>query len=85
MARAEVVYFDHEGSDCKDRYHRRCAITKLECDGQCMGAYRNFCGCGCGGINHGKAWGTQLGQSEQLDSALDKWRTLDRQRQRTCL
>ena len=24
MARAEVAYFDHEGSDCKDRYHRRC-------------------------------------------------------------
>ena len=24
MARGEVVYFDHEGSDCKDRYHRRC-------------------------------------------------------------
>ena len=25
MARGEVVYFDHEGSECKDRYHRRCA------------------------------------------------------------
>ena len=24
MARGEVVYFDHEGCDCKDRYHRRC-------------------------------------------------------------
>lgn len=24
MARGEVVYFDHDGSDCKDRYHRRC-------------------------------------------------------------
>ncbi|MGH3303458.1 MAG: site-specific integrase [Streptosporangiaceae bacterium] len=25
MARGEVVYFDHGGSECKDRYHRRCA------------------------------------------------------------
>jgi len=25
MASGEVVYFDHEGSDCRDRYHRRCA------------------------------------------------------------
>jgi hypothetical protein len=23
--RGEVVYFDHEGSECKDRYHRRCS------------------------------------------------------------
>jgi hypothetical protein len=52
--------------------------TKLVCDGQCMSAFRNFCGCGCGGANHGKTWGTLLGQSEQLDSALDKWRTARR-------
>ena len=25
MAKGEVVYFDHDGSECKDRYHRRCA------------------------------------------------------------
>lgn len=25
MPRGEVVYFDHEGADCKDRYHRRCS------------------------------------------------------------
>lgn len=24
MANGEVIYFDHEGSDCKDKYHRRC-------------------------------------------------------------
>jgi hypothetical protein len=24
VARGEVVYFDHDGSACKDRYHRRC-------------------------------------------------------------
>jgi integrase len=24
VARGQVVYFDHEGSDCRDRYHRRC-------------------------------------------------------------
>jgi len=24
MPKGEVVYFDHEGTDCKDRYHRRC-------------------------------------------------------------
>ena len=39
MARGEVVYFDHEGSDCKDRYHRRCtghwrAELNLGKDGQ---------------------------------------------------
>jgi hypothetical protein len=37
--RGEVVYFDHEGSDCKDRYHRRCtgrwrAKLNLGKDGQ---------------------------------------------------
>jgi integrase len=25
MASGEVIYFDHQGSDCKDRYHRRCS------------------------------------------------------------
>ena len=24
MARGQVVYFDHEGAECRDRYHRRC-------------------------------------------------------------
>jgi hypothetical protein len=24
VVRGEVIYFDHEGADCKDRYHRRC-------------------------------------------------------------
>jgi integrase len=24
MATSDVVYFDHEGNECKDRYHRRC-------------------------------------------------------------
>jgi hypothetical protein len=53
--------------------------TKLECDGSCMSASRNFCACGCGGANHGKRRGPLLGESEQLDSALDKWRTKRRQ------
>jgi hypothetical protein len=24
VARGQIVYFDHEGSDRRDRYHRRC-------------------------------------------------------------
>jgi len=43
MARSEVIYFDHEGSNCKGRYHRRntdrwrCEIN-LSKDAQTMSA-----------------------------------------------
>jgi hypothetical protein len=67
-----------EGGHLIDGELLQAVTTKLDCDGQCMFAFRNFCGCGCGGANHGKHWGTLLGQSEQLDSALDKWRTARR-------
>jgi len=49
-------------------------VTKLTCDGSCMSAFGKLCGCGCGGVNHGKAWGTELAHSEIFESALAKYR-----------
>jgi hypothetical protein len=54
---------------------RLAAVTReLVCDGACMSARRNFCACGCGGVNHGRHWALKLGTSEVIDAALDKYR-----------
>lgn len=54
---------------------RLAAVTStLVCDGSCMGAFGNMCVCGCGGINHGAAWGFPLGTRLIPDFLLDKYR-----------
>jgi hypothetical protein len=36
---------------------RLVAVTStFACDGSCESAIRNLCSCGCGGVNHGRAW-----------------------------
>jgi hypothetical protein len=49
-------------------------ITRLECEGACMGATTKSCDCGCGGYNHGRAWGTELANTQVFESALTKFR-----------
>src|SRR5260370_10858733 len=50
--------------------------TDLECDGACRSARRNFCSCGCGGINHGNTWtrGYLLDQREVVESEVERYR-----------
>jgi hypothetical protein len=63
--------------DCgrKIEGHRLAATTTtLLCDGSCMGAHGPMCDCGCGGVNHGAAWGFPLGSGLIPDSLLDKYR-----------
>ena len=47
--------------------------TRLTCDSSCMSARRAYCACGCGGINHGKSWGTTVTRQE-YESALNSYR-----------
>ena len=47
--------------------------TNITCDGACMSARRPSCECGCGGMNHGKSWGTTTTRKE-YESALLSYR-----------
>lgn len=38
--------------------------THVTCDGACMSARGPSCECGCGGMNHGKSWGTTATRQE---------------------
>lgn len=52
---------------------RLVAVTShVVCDGSCMGAIGPNCDCGCGGMNHGKSWGTSATR-EQYESAMAKY------------
>ena|SRR5215472_1411853 len=46
--------------------------TNVTCDGACMSARRPSCDCGCGGMNHGRSWGTTA-TSEEFESALARY------------
>ena len=54
------------------RAQRLMAVTTTTtCDGSCMGALGPICDCGCGGANHGRAWG-QSATSEQFEAAVTR-------------
>lgn len=61
-------------------------VTRDDCDGTCMGATGRLCGCGCGGKNHGKWFGSTTTHGEvtaDYVAAVERYRTTTAKRAAT--